>query len=53
MLSILVIIFISMLLAWNVIEQPEWCKMFYEWVSQIWNSQGKSQPKEELEEEAK
>lgn len=50
MLSILAIIFVSMLLAWNVVKQPEWCKMFYEWVSSIWNSQGKEQKEEQIEE---
>ena len=51
MLSILAIIFISMLLAWNVVEQPEWCKMFWEWVSNIWNTQKTEEHKEELKQE--
>ena len=37
-MSILLIIFVSMLLAWNAVSQPEWCKSFWEWVSSIGSS---------------
>jgi len=33
----LLLIFVSMLLAWNAIPQPEWCKQFWEWVASFWN----------------
>jgi len=45
-MTILFIIFVSMLLAWNAIPQPEWCKSLWEWVSNIWNSTGKKETKE-------
>jgi len=45
-MTALFIIFISMLLAWNVIDQPNWCKEFWEWCSTVWS---KKQPAEKCE----
>lgn len=36
-MSALLLIFVSMLLAWNAIPQPEWCKSFWDWVSTVWS----------------
>jgi len=32
-MSSLLLIFISMLLAWNAVDQPKWCSEFWEWLS--------------------
>jgi hypothetical protein len=36
-----------MLLAWNYFEQPEWCRSFWEWISNVWNSPEKEKEVEE------
>jgi len=48
----LLIIFISMLLAWNVIDQPNWCKEFWEWCSTVWSNKSKKVEVEVEEEKA-
>ena len=42
-MSALLLIFVSMLLAWNAVPQPDWCKSFWEWTSTVWT---KKQPTE-------
>ena len=49
-MTALFIIFVSMLLAWNVVPQPDWCKEFWNWCSNVWS---KNKSKEETKEETK
>jgi len=51
-MTALFIIFISMLLAWNVIDQPNWCKEFWDWCSTVWSKPTKKVVKEEATEGA-
>lgn len=46
----LVVAFFAMLIAWNVLEQPKWCKEFWDWMSTIWVSK---KPEETIEKENK
>jgi hypothetical protein len=50
-MSALLLMFASMLMAWNVVDQPKWCKEFWDWMSSCW-SKKQVEKKEEVKEEA-